>query len=45
MSFLYVKWSHNLLKRHSATFKKTITTKVGGNTYKKNEMVAYLHMT
>ena len=28
----------------SATSKKTITTKLGGSTYK-NEMVAYLHMT
>ena len=44
MAFLNVTRSRNLLKRHSATSKKTITTKVGGNTYK-NEMVAYLHMT
>ena len=44
MSFLYVTWSRDLSKRHSATSKKTITAKVGGNTYK-NEMVAYLHMT
>ena len=44
MSFRYVMWSRNLLKRHSPTSKKTITTKLGGNTYK-NERVAYLHMT
>ena len=44
MSFLYVTCSRNLLKRHSATSKKNITTKDGGNTYK-NEMVAYLYMT
>ena len=44
MSFLYVAWSCNLLKLHSATAKKTITTKLGGNTYK-NERVVYLHMT
>ena len=35
--------SRNLLKLHSPSFKKTITTKLGGNTYK-NERVAYLHM-
>ena len=35
---------HNLIKLHSATSKKTTTTKLGGNTYK-NEMVAYIHMT
>ena len=44
MSFLYVMWSRNLLKLHSPTSKKTITTKLGWNTYK-NERVAYLHMT
>ena len=44
MSFLYVMWSRNLLKLHRPTSKKTITTKLGGNTYK-NERVAYLHMT
>ena len=44
MSFRYVMWSRNLLKRHSPTSKKTITTKLGGNTYK-NERVEYLHMT
>ena len=43
MSFLYVMWSRNLLKLHSATSKKTISTKLGGHTYK-NERVAYLHM-
>ena len=43
MPFLYVKWSSNSLKRHSATSKRTITTNVGGNTYQ-NEMVAFLHM-
>ena len=43
MSFLYVMCSRNLLKLHSPTSKKTITTKLGGNTYK-NERVAYLHM-
>ena len=43
MPLLYVTWSRNLLKLPNATDKKTITTKVGGNTYK-NEMVAYLHM-
>ena len=44
MSFLYVMWSHNLLKLYSPTSKKSITTEPGGNTYK-NEGVAYLHMT
>ena len=44
MSFLYVTRSRNLLKLHSATSKKAITTKLGGNTYK-NEILAYLHMT
>ena len=44
MSFLYVMWSRNLLKLHSPTSKKTITTKLGSITYK-NERVAYLHMT
>ena len=44
MSFLYVTWSRNLLKLYSATSKKAITTKLGGNTYK-NEILAYLHMT
>ena len=44
MSFLYVMWSRNLLKLHSPTSKKTITTKLGGNTYK-YESVAYIHMT
>ena len=44
MSFLYVMWSRNLLKLHGSIFKKTITTKLGGNTYK-DERVAYLHMT
>ena len=43
MSFLYFTWSRNLLKLHSATSRKVITTKLGGNTYK-NEIVAYLHM-
>ena len=41
--FLYVIWSRNLLKLHSPTSKKTITTKRGANTYK-NERVAYPHM-
>ena len=36
--------SRNLLKLHSPTSKKTITTKLGGNTYK-NGRVAYIHMT
>ena len=44
MPFLYVMWSLNLLKLRSPTSKKTITTKLGGNTYK-NETVAYFHMT
>ena len=44
MSFLYVMWSRDLLKLHKPTSKKTITSKLGGNTYK-NERVAYLHMT
>ena len=44
MPFLYVMWSRNSLKTLSATFQKTITTKLGGNTYK-NERVAYLHIT
>ena len=44
MSFLNVTWLRNLIKLHSATSKSSITTKLGGNTYK-NEMVAYLHMT
>ena len=43
MSFLYFTWSRNLLKLHSATSRKVITTKLGGNTYK-NEIVAYLHI-
>ena len=43
MSFLYFTWSRNLLKLHSATSRKVITTKLGGNTYN-NEIVAYLHM-
>ena len=43
MPFLHVTWLRNLLKLHSATSKKTITTKLGGNTYK-NEMVTYLQM-
>ena len=44
VSFLYVTWSCNLSKLYSATFKKTISTKLGGNTYQ-NEMVQYLHVT
>ena len=44
MSFLYVMWSRNLLKLHSPTSKKTITSKLGRNIYK-IETVAYLHMT
>ena len=44
MSFLYVTWSSNLLKRHSSTSKKTINSKLGEKTYK-NERLAYLHMT
>ena len=44
MSFLCVMWSRNLSKLHSLTSKKTITTKLGGNTYK-NERVVYLHIT
>ena len=36
-------WSRNLLKIHSATSKKTITTKHDESTYE-NERVAYLHM-
>ena len=44
MSFLHAMWSCNLLKLHSPTSEKTITTKPGGNTYK-NESVAYLHIT
>ena len=40
----YVMWSCNLLKLHSATSKNTITTKLGGNTYK-NERVEYLDVT
>ena len=43
MSFLYFTWSRNLLKLHSATSRKVITTKLGGNTYK-NEILTYLHM-
>ena len=43
-SFLYVMWSRNSLKTHSATFQKIIITKLGGNKYK-NERVAYLHIT
>ena len=44
MLFLYVKWSRTLLRPHSSTSKKTITSKLGGNKYK-NEMIAYLHTT
>ena len=44
MSCPYVTWSRNLLNLHSATSKKTITNKLGGNTCK-NETAAYLHMT
>ena len=44
MPFLYVMWSRNLLNLHSLSSKETITTKLGGNTYK-NERVEYLHMT
>ena len=44
MSFLYVTLSRNLLKLHSITSKKSVTTKPGGNTYK-NAMLAYLYMT
>ena len=49
MSFLYVTWSSNLLKFHSATSKKTMTTRLWlwqlcGNIYR-NEMTAYLDMT
>ena len=44
MSFLYVIWSRNFSKLHSGTSKKTVNTKLGGNTYR-NERVAYLHMT
>ena len=44
MSFLYVMWSRNLLKLHSPTSQKSITTKLGSITYK-NERVAYFHMT
>ena len=44
MPFLYIMWSRTLLKLHSPTSKKTITTKLGENTYK-NERVAYLNMT
>ena len=36
--------SRNLLKLHSPTSKKTITTKLDGNTYK-SKWVAYLHIT
>ena len=43
MSFLHVTWLRKLLKFHSVTSKKTLTIKLGGNTFK-NEMVAYLHM-
>ena len=43
MSFLYFTWSCNLLKLHSATSRKVITTKLGGNIYK-NEILTYLHM-
>ena len=43
MSFLYVMRSRNLLKLHSPTSRKTITTKLDGNTYK-NKRVAYLHI-
>ena len=44
MSFLFALWPIHLLKLHSAISKKTMTTKLGGNTYK-NERVTYLHMT
>ena len=42
--FVFFMRSRNLLKLHSPTSKKAITTRLGGNTYK-NERVAYLHMT
>ena len=41
MSFLYVMLSRNLLKLHSATSKKTTTTKHGGNTYKNINIAKY----
>ena len=40
----HITWSSNLLKLHSATFTKTRTSNLGGNTYQK-EMVVYLHVT
>ena len=43
ISFLYVIRLGNVLKLHSPTSKKTITTRLGGNIYK-NERVAYFHM-
>ena len=47
MSFIYViyvRWSRNLSKLHSATSTKTITTNLCENEYE-NEIVAYLYVT
>ena len=44
MSLLHVIWSRNLLKLYIPTSKKTVTTKLDGNTYK-NERIAYLYRT